>query len=73
MKIALLKDRQVLRPFGKGSYVWAPMCVANGRKVLTLIRNAYGKFSLYIDAMTYNSHNAALQQSGQGCYLNGHW
>ncbi len=49
------------------------MCTANGKKALTVIRNGYGKLSLYIDAMTYNSHNAALQQSGQGYHLNGHW
>ena len=31
---------------------------------MTLIRNAYGKLSSYIDAMTQSRHNAALQQSG---------
>jgi hypothetical protein len=72
MKAAFLKVREAAPAIWYGLIRMGPMCAANGRKMLTLIRNAYGKFSLYIDAMTYNSHNAALQQSGQG-YLNGHW
>ena len=34
--------------------------------MLTYLRKEYEKISSYIDDMTSNRHNAALQQSGQG-------
>lgn len=42
------------------------MCAANGEEVLTALRNGLGKNCFYIDAMTHDLHNAAVQQDGRG-------